>query len=386
MRSAASGQQPVAATLAAPHVRAPGDLRTLSRAFLVALAPCLAFGLYNTGLQANLARAALGIEETPGWRGQLLERTGAGFDPTSPLACALHGALYLLPLLFVCLAVGGIWERVFARARGRELQPGLTLLALLFTLALPPTLPLWQAALGFSFGVVVGREIFGGAGRYVVHPALAGLAFLYLSYPAQLKGDAVWVPVEGHAAVGGLSAAAAGGAEALGEVGITWTRAFLGVVPGALGETSALACLAGAAVLVLARAISWRILVGAVLGVAVAAQLLAWSANPALPAADLPWRWHVVVGSFAFAVVFLATDPVVAPMTQSGRWIYGTAIGALVVLIRVASPIHPEGTTLAILLANVFAPLIDHGVVRAHSWRRRRRRRPGCSTPGGGAA
>jgi Na+-transporting NADH:ubiquinone oxidoreductase subunit B len=342
-------------------------------AFLVALLPCVAFGLYNTGLQANLALVALPLERVPGWRGDLLERAGVGHDPGSVLACALHGALWLLPLLFVSLIAGSLWERVFARVRGRELQPGLVLFATLFTLALPPSLPLWQAALGISFGVVVGKEIFGGTGRYVVHPMLVGLAFLYLSYPGRMKGDGIWVPVEGYGAATGLSLASAGGLDAVTASGTTWMQTFLGRVPGALGETSTLACLMGAAFLVLTRAASWRILLGALLGMAATARLLAWTSSPVLPAAALPWHWHLALGSFAFATVFIATDPVSGPMTQSGRWIYGLLIGFLIVMIRVGSPVHPEGTTLAILLANVFAPLIDHGVVRAHAMKRTRR-------------
>ena len=336
---------PALLTAGAPHVRGRASLRTLTGAFLVALAPCFAFALYNTGYQANLAAEL----ETVGWRAGLLEFLDVGRATESVFACCVHGALYLLPLLAVSLVVGHFWERVFARFRKRELLPGLGLFATLFALSLPPTLPLWQAALGISFGVVVGKEIFGGTGRYVVHPVLVGLAFLTFTFPGEMR------------------------VETLLPVGATWTETFLGRIPGTLGETSTLACLVGAAFLIVARAASWRIMLGACLGMVATAYLLGWTSNPALTAAAWPWYWHLTLGSFAFATVFIATDPVSAAMTQTGRWVYGLLIGFLVVLIRVASPIHAEGTTLAILLGNVFAPLIDHGVVRLHVRKRLRR-------------
>jgi len=343
-RRSASDQTP-----AAPHVRARTSLRSLTGAFLVALIPCLVFGLYNTGYHANLALAEQAAGTASGWRVSLLEAIGVGRDAGNVLACGLHGALFLLPLLLTSLAVGHFWERLFAHLRARALVPGLTLFATLFTLALPPALPPWQAALGFSFGIVVGKEIFGGTGRYVFHPVVVGLAFLTVTFPGRMK------------------------AAALTAVDVTWIETFLGRVPGALGETSTLACLVGASYLVLKRAASWRIMLGACLGATATAQLLGWTSSAVLPVAALPGYWHLTLGSFAFAAIFLATDPVSAPMTQTGRWIHGILIGFLIVLIRVASPVHPEGTTLALLLGNVFAPLIDHGVVRLHVRQRLRR-------------
>jgi len=359
----------------APHVRAAVDLRSLTGAFLVALLPCAAFGVYNTGYQANRALAALGEEHVAGWRGEVLDVLGVGVGAGSVLACVVHGALFLLPLFVTILVVGGFWERLFARVRVRALQPGLMLFALLFTLGLPPTFPLWQAALGASFGLVVGREVFGGMGRYVVHPVLVGLAFLVVTYPGGMRGDTVWVPVDGAVVESALGLASAGGLDALRAGGVTWLDTFLGRIPGASGGTSAAACLFGAVLLLVARAASWRILAGILVGAVVTASLFRWSASPVLPAATIPWTWHLTLGSFAFATVFLATDPVTAATTQAGRFLYGLLIGFLIIVIRVASPVHPEGTTLAILLGNVFAPLIDHAVVRAHVGRRSRRRR-----------
>ena len=199
---------------------------------------------------------------------------------------------------------------------------------------------------------------------------LVGLAFLTFAYPEQMRGEGVWVPVDGVAVPAALNVAAVGGLGALEASGVTWTEAFLGRTPGSWGETSALACVLGGAWLVLRRAASWRILAGVLVGTVATATLLSFTSGDVLPSATLPWRWHLCVGSLAFGAVFLATDPVTSAETQLGRWVYGALIGFLAVVIRVASPVHVEGTMLAILLGNVFAPLIDHGVVRLHVRRR----------------
>ena len=360
---------------AAPHVHRRGGLRSVTGAFLVALLPCVGFGLYGTGLQIELALAEHGGGLTPGWRGSLFERFGLAHDAESLAACTVLGALHMLPLLLVCLATGAFWERLFARLRHRDRLPGLALFATLFTLCLPPTLPLWQAALGFSFGLVMGKEVFGGLGRYVVHPVLVGLAFLYTAWPDAVTAAAVHLPVEGLDLPSDLELAASGGLAAITARGVTWGQSFLGTVPGNLGEASALACLCGAAILLVARAASWRILAGALLGTFFATRFFAWTSGATVPAASLPWHWHLVLGSSAFALVFLATDPVTSATTQAGRWIQGLAVGSLIVLIRVASPAHADGAALALLLGNVFVPVIDHAVVQIHVARRARRLR-----------
>jgi Na+-transporting NADH:ubiquinone oxidoreductase subunit B len=373
-------QSPAAdVTRVAPHIRSTIDLAWVTRAVLVALVPGLAVGLYNTGYQANHALALLGLETIEGWRGTVLVALGVGYDEAAVPACVLHGALYFLPLFGVALVTGALWERVFAVLRKRRASTGLVLVAALFTLSLPPTLPLWQAVLGMSFGIVVGREIFGGTGRNVIHPALAGLAFLYFSYPAAMKGDGVWVAVAGYPGATALAVAAAGGLEAITEAGTSWSQSFFGRIPGALGQTSTVACLLGAAYLIHARVASWRIMLGALLGLSATALLLGWTSSAAFPVARLPWYWHLSLGSFAFGTIFLATDPVTSPATDAGRWIHGLLIGFLVVLIRAANPLHPEGTMLAILLGSIFAPLIDHGVVRVNVRRRRRRLQGGSA-------
>jgi Na+-transporting NADH:ubiquinone oxidoreductase subunit B len=360
-------------TLRAPHVRDGEDLAGLLRHALIALVPCLLVGLYNTGYQANLALAELGLRGTSGWRGSLLEALGVGFEAGSALDCFLHGAVYFVPVLAASALTGALCERAFAVLRGRRPSPGLALTVALFTLGLPPTLPVWQAALGIAFGVVVGREVFGGTGRTFLNPALVGLVFTYFAYPLSFKSAGVWTAVDGVTGATPLGAAALGGMEAVEATGATWFRSFTGLVPGSFGETSTLACLIGGAYLVLRRIASWRILAGATAGLVGTLLVLRSSADAAHAASALPWYWHLTLGSFAFGVTFIATDPVASAQTNAGRWIHGALIGFLVAVIRVLSPVHPEGVMLAILLGSVFAPLIDHVVVRRHIRRRRRR-------------
>ena len=232
---------------------------------------------------------------------------------------------------------------------------------------------MWQAVVGISFGLVVGMEIFGGTGRYVFHPVLVGLAFLYFTYPASFSGEGVWVGVPGADGTTVLRAASEGGLAALGAGSIRWIDTLVGLEPGALGETSALACLAGGVLLVYARLASWRVLAGGVLGLVITAELSNALADATRPLRGLAWHWHLTTGSFAFGLVFLATDPVTSAVTAAGRWAYGALIGFLVVVVRVFNPAHPEGVMVAILLANVLAPLLDRAVVWRYGLRRRRR-------------
>lgn len=339
---------------------------------LLALVPSLLMALYNTGYQTNAAMAQLGVTAVPGWRGALLSGLAIGYDASSVFASTLHGLLYLGPIYLTTALFGGAWERIFARMRGRELSEGFGVIALLFALSLPPTVPLWQVAVGITFGVVVGREIFGGTGKNLLNPALAGIAFLHFAYPNELRGTAVWIPVDGYSGATSLRLAAAGGVEALESAGITWSQSFAGRISGAPGA-SPLASVLGACLLLYTRVASWRILVSAVAGVVATALLFNLAASDTLPMAQLPWQWHLALGSLAFGLVFFATDPVTAAMTDTGRWIYGALIGALAVLIRIANPSQPDGVMLAILLGNIFAPLIDYGVVWANIKRRARR-------------
>jgi len=369
-RRAAALQVPGACTPGAPHVRDATDLRRLFRRGVVAFVPCAVVGVYNAGRQADRVLAGAGVPA--GWRGAVLDALGMRADPASVGHHAVHGLLLFVPVCVLAFVTGTLWERVFAWRRGSQ-APGLALAVLPFALALPPTIALWQVAVGMSFGIVVAKEVFGGTGKHFLHPGLAGLAFLYFAYPDAMRGDAVWVAAEGAPAVRPLALAAAGGITAVRGAGVPWVATLLGDVPGAFGETSALACLLGAALLLHARLASWRVLAGGVSGLAGAAFVANHLAPAEAPFAGVPWYWHLTLGSFAFALVFFATDPVTAAVTNLGRWIYGGLVGALTVLIRVANPAHVEGAMLAVLLGNVCAPLIDHVVVAANVRRRVRR-------------
>jgi Na+-transporting NADH:ubiquinone oxidoreductase subunit B len=246
-------------------------------------------------------------------------------------------------------------------------------IALLFSLSLPPSIPLWQAALGISFAIVVGKEIFGGTGKNFLNPTLTGLAFLYVTYPKEMIGETAWTVIDAFTGATYLQVAAEQGPEAVAWLGNSWVQAFLGLVPGGFGSTSTLAVLLGGAVLVYTRVASARIIAGILVGTVGTALLFNQFGGGGDDYFDLPWYWHLTLGSFAFGTVFLATDPVSAAMTNTGRWIYGLVIGFLVVLIREANTAHPDGMIFAILFGNIFAPLIDHLVIRANIRRRARR-------------
>jgi Na+-transporting NADH:ubiquinone oxidoreductase subunit B len=230
-------------------------------------------------------------------------------------------------------------------------------------------MPLWQVALGISFGVVIGKEVFGGTGKNFLNPALTGRAFLYFAYPAQMSGDAVWVAVDGITAATPLSVVAADGMAAV-QQQWSWMEAFIGSVPGSVGETSTVAIMIGGLLLLLTRIASWRIIAGVMLGMIALSSLFNMIGSDNNLAFNMPWYWHLVTGGFAFGMIFMATDPVSASMTDTGKWFFGILIGLMTVLIRVVNPAFPEGIMLAILFANLFAPLIDHFVVQANIKRR----------------
>ena len=351
------------------HVRDSIDLKRIMITVVVALIPCIIFAMYNTGLQANLGMAKVGLTSASGWRGSILGLFGATYDPQSILANIGHGAMYLLPLIIVTYAIGGIWETVFAVIRGHEINEGFLVTGMLFPLILPPTMPLWQAALGITFGVVVGKEVFGGVGKNFLNPALTARAFLFFAYPAQISGDAIWVAADGFSGATPLSVAAAGGIEAV-EQSVSWTHAFLGFIPGSMGETSTLACFIGAAVLVFTGIASWRIILSILIGALGLAFLFNSIGSTTNVMFSITPAWHLVLGGFAFGLVFMATDPVTAAMSQTGQWLYGLLIGCMVILVRVVNPAFPEGMMLAILFGNVWAPVIDYYVVKANIKRR----------------
>jgi len=370
---------PGTVTKTGAHVRDALDLKRMMILVVISTLPCVAMAMYNTGLQANLVLDPAKLAALEGWRHDVIRLLGVGYSPASLAANMIHGALYFLPLYIVTMVVGLTWEVGFAIVRKLEVNEGFFVTGMLFPLILPPTTPLWQAALGISFGVVLAKEVFGGTGMNFVNPALAARAFLFFAYPAAMSGDQVWYAVPPDAAIDGYS-----GATALAQLrqmtgpfspdpNAFW-NSLVGLEAGSMGETSALACLLGAAMLLATGIASWRIMAGVALGTIAMATLFNLVGSETNPYYAVPFWWHMVVGGWAFGTVFMATDPVTAPFSNAGRWVFAFAIGALVVLTRVVNPAYPESMMLVILFMNVMAPLIDHGVVRANLRRRAKRR------------
>ena len=337
-------------TKKAPHVRDAVDIKRVMIFVVVALIPCIFMGIYNAGYQIQIAK---------------------GLEVSLWGAMAL-GAWKVLPIIIVTYAVGGFWEALFAILRKHEINEGFLVTGILFALTLPPTIPLWQVAVGISFGVVIGKEIFGGTGYNVLNPALTARAFVFFAYPAQMSGDSVWVAVDGFSQATPLAVVAAAdrGASAVAALefaGYSFKDVFLGFIPGSIGESSTLACLIGLAFLLITRVASWRVILGCIVGVTTMSLTFSFFQGPeSMAFFSLPAHWHMVLGGFAFGAIFMATDPVSSAATNTGRWIYGILIGMLVVLIRMVNPAYPEGVMLAILFMNVFAPTIDHFVVESN--------------------
>ncbi len=363
--------RPSSVTKTTAHVRDGVDLKRIMITVWLCAFPAMFFGMWNIGYQANVIFAANPelMAAQDGWR-MALTAMLAGFDPGSIWDNMIQGATWFVPIYLVTFVVGGFWEVLFASIRGHEVNEGFFVTSILFALILPPSIPLWQVAMGISFGVVIAKEVFGGTGKNFLNPALAGRAFLFFAYPAQLSGDAVWTAVDGFAGATSLSLGAAGGIEQIVGSGITWMDAFIGKVHGSVGETSTLAIFIGGAVLLIMRIAAWRIVAGVMIGMIALSTLFNMLGSDTNPLFAMPWYWHLVVGGFAFGMIFMATDPVSASMTNTGKWVFGALIGVMVVLIRVVNPAFPEGMMLAILFANLCAPLIDHFVVQANIKRR----------------
>jgi len=369
-------------TKGASHVRDALDLKRTMITVVFALIPCILVAMYNTGYQANAALAEGMSAE--GLRGWIIDVIGIGYSAANPIACIFHGALYYFPVLIVTFAVGGHVEVLFAIIRKHEVNEGFLVSGMLFPLILPPTIPLWQVAIGITFGVIMAKEIFGGTGMNIFNPALTARAFLFFAYPAQISGDKVWTAVTGANQADGFS-----GATALGEIAglkdhsapdawkaaldsldVTWLDAFLGKVPGSMGETSVLACILGAGILIMTGIGSWRVMLGVFMGSYVMTVLLNALGSETNALINMPFHWHMVLGGWAFGLVFMATDPVSAPFTDRGRLIYGFSIGILAILIRIVNPAFPEGMMLAILFMNMFSPLLDWMAKRSNIKRR----------------
>jgi Na+-transporting NADH:ubiquinone oxidoreductase subunit B len=345
-----------------PHIRDHLDIKRYMTIVVLALVPATLFGAYNVGYQAYQAQ---GIAAD--W-----------------LQCFISGIVTILPIIVVSYLAGGLWEVLFAIVRKHEINEGFFVTGILFALVLPPTIPLWQVAVGISFGVIIGKEIFGGTGMNVLNPALTARAFIFFAYPGKISGDKVWTAVDAakDKLVDGFSGATpllvASSTEvgqsvtkAVESAGFTFEKLFYGLVPGSIGETSTLAILLGAAFLLVTGVGSWRIMLAVFAGGIGTSYLLNLAAGASSAAVlTLPPVWHMVMGGFAFGAVFMATDPVSAASTNTGKWIYGVLIGMMAILIRTINPAYPEGMMLAILLLNVFAPLIDFYVVKANIRRR----------------
>jgi Na+-transporting NADH:ubiquinone oxidoreductase subunit B len=357
---------PGTVTKGAPHIRDGMDFKRLMVTVVVALIPAVFMALYNTGLQANMALQQMGSTDAGGWRGWILDLLGTGLNPNNLLDNITHGALYFFPVYIITLAAGGLWEVLFSAVRKHPISEGFLVTSLLFPLILPPDIPWWQTILGISFGVVFGKEIFGGVGMNVLNPALSGRVFLYFAYPGQISGDSVWVAVDGFSRATPLAEFA----DPLIEVSVSIKDAFLGIIPGSMGETSTLACLIGALILIVTKVGSWRVMLGVFLGMIAFSSLFNWVGSETNPMFQVTPLWHFITGGFAFGMVFMATDPVSAAHTQTGQYWYGLLIGVMTVLIRVINPGFPEGIMLAILFGNVFAPAIDKIFVNKNIKRR----------------
>lgn len=334
------------------HIHDTIDLKRTMIVVVLALLPALLFGSWNIGYQHGLA---FGMERS------LLGNFWFGF-------------LKVLPIIVVSYVVGLGIEFIVAQIRGHEVNEGFLVTGLLIPLILPVNIPLWMVALATAFAVIFGKEIFGGTGFNIINVALLARAFLFFAYPAQMTGDKVWIyqltknaPVDGFSGATPLSEIAQGAGDKL----ASFHDMFMGFIPGSIGETSTLAILIGAAILIFTGIGSWKIMLSTVLGALATGGIFnLFAVNPYMEMAPY---FHLVMGGFAFGAVFMATDPVTAAHTEKGKWIYGFLIGAFAVLIRVLNPAYPEGMMLAILLMNVCSPLIDYFVVESHIKKRLKR-------------
>ena len=335
-------------TEAGAHIRDDFDSKRMMVTVILALIPCTLVGIYNIGLQRLLA---MGVEPA--------------FAPA-----LVQGLIRFLPILIVTYAVGLGWEFLFAVVRRHEVSEGFLVSGFLVALIVPPSIPLWQLAVATTFGVIIGKEIFGGTGMNIFNPALVVRAFLFFAYPAQISGDRVWVALDGYAAASPLAVVAEGAqmpiVDMLAAQGVTWWNSFIGLIPGSIGETSTLAILLGIGLLLITGVGSWRIMLSMLAGGVLMAGILNLAAPHPGHFLALPIHYHLTLGGFAFGLAFMATDPVSAAATDTGKLIYGFLCGVLSILVRILNPAFPEGVMLAILFMNMFAPLIDHFVVRSN--------------------
>lgn len=334
-------------TFSGSHIRDAVDMKRTMSFVVIAMMPPLLFGMWNVGYQHFLA---IGQEAT------LFQNFWFGF-------------LQVLPIIIVSYVTGLAIEFIFAQSRGHEVNEGFLVTGMLIPLIMPPDVPLWMVALSTAFAVIFGKEVFGGTGMNILNPALTARAFLFFAYPKQISGDSVWIADKPDA----FSGATPLGNAMIGEVGKIPDpmEMFLGFIPGSIGETSTLAILIGALILLVTGVASWRIMLSVVLG----GLAMGWIFNAIGSTAymQIPAWHHLVMGGFAFGAVYMATDPVTATQTIKGQFIYGFLIGLFAILVRVFNPAYPEGMMLAILFMNIFSPLIDHYVIQANIMKRRKR-------------
>ena len=335
-----------------PYFHDSIDIKRVMFFVVIAMIPTLLFGIFNVGYQSDSS-------------GTLIETFLLGL-PT------------VLPIIMVSYAVGAFWEILFSIIRNHEINEGFLVTGLLIPLVMPPTIPLWMVALATTFGIVIGKEIFGGTGYNIFNPALVARAFIFFAYPGFISGEKVWTVDSLSQATPLLQASSMQGEEALDLLSnnFSWHDMFYGFIPGSIGETSVIAILIGAFFLIVTGIGSWRIMLGTMLGMIATALLtnyFAHSVSSHNPMLYLPPHYHFVMGGFAFGMVFMATDPVSASQTNKGRWMYGFLIGFMCILIRSINPAYPEGMMLAILFANAFAPLIDYFVIKSHVRNRKKR-------------
>lgn len=361
------------------HVRDAIDVKRTMTLVGLCLLPAILFGLYNVGLQAQLALAS-GLTTPDTWKLALFNAVSGGLSvETGVIGLFLYGLSFYLPIYLTALLTSLFWEVVFAKVRRQELHEGFFVTALLFTLILPVSIPLWLVVMGISFGVVIAKELFGGMGYNFLNPALAGLAFIYFAYPSEVSTVKQLVAVDGFSGATALAQAAAGKLQFADYAWYSafsdpnWWNNFFGFTVGAIGETSTLAVLLGGLLLLITRLADWRIVVGVMLGMIATATLFNVIGSSTNQMMAMPWTWHLVTGGFAIAMMFMATDPVTTSYTRQGKFAYGALIGFMTILIRVANPKMPEGVMLAILFANLWAPLFDYLVARANIKRRVKR-------------
>ncbi len=342
------------------HIRDALDMKRFMFLVVIAASPAFLFGIYNAGYQHFLS---------------------AGVNATF-FEIILKGLIIVLPIYIVALAIGGIWEVLFAVVRKHEVNEGFLVSSFLIPLIVPPTIPLWQVAIATSFGIVIGKEVFGGVGMNIFNPALVSRAFLFFAYPKSISGDSVWtlfsdkvVDTYTTATPLAIISETSQGAivDTLTSKGYTFWEMFIGLIPGSIGETSTLAIFLGAAILLITGVASWRIMLSVFAGGFVISTIFNFASPNVSHIFAIPFHYHLVMGGFAFGAVFMATDPVSASATNTGKYIYGFLIGVIALLIRSLNPAYPEGMMLAILFMNLFSPLIDYFVLSSHKKRRLKR-------------